>query len=58
MKTEIYVEYQDAKDHWVRRNPTMSHKLIGFARREAKNLATDYPGIKVRVVKTTWAVVK
>ena len=54
MKTEYRVEYHDGHG-WVRFNAdrTKFHKLVGFARREAKKLTTDYPGTKTRILKTS-----
>ena len=53
MKTTYHAEYLCPYDGWTQMPPNKTHKLIGFARREAKEIKKFWPGTKTRIVKTT-----
>ena len=60
MKNAYHVEYLCPYDGWTWMTPNRTFKLIGFARREAKEIKKFWPGTKTRIVKTTsgFAIVK
>jgi len=54
MKTTYHVEYENGSSgDWTRMTPNKTYKLIGFARREAKEIKKFWPGTKTRIVKAT-----
>jgi NOL1/NOP2/fmu family ribosome biogenesis protein len=54
--TTYKVQYLKYIDEWVSVDST--HKLIGFARREASRIKRSYPGTKTRILKSSFAIVK
>jgi len=56
MKTTYHVEYENGLSgagRWWWKTPNRTFKLIGFARREAKEIKKFWPGTKTRIVKAT-----
>jgi len=54
MKTTYHVQYMNGSSgvgRWM--TPNRTFKLIGFARREAKEIKKFWPGTKTRIVKAT-----